>query len=639
VFGFDLAPDGSLSLLGGFPALTGQVPSAFVVGRDGTHLYAALAGANAMQVYTVGATGSLTSAGSAVATDSVPLAEVVSPDGTRLFVANFGSASISRFAINADGSLTSLGTATGTGSQPSGIAMTPNGKYLYAANTGDDTVSVFSVGGTGDLTTVEQPMTAGDGPTALAVSPDGAHIYAANANAGTISAWGIGADGKLTSLGDPIAAGAGARSMAISPDGTRVLVANQSDSSVSRFLVSSNGSLLSAGGSAQGPSGALSVEIAPDGSHAYVGGAASMSSFNLSSAGILTPVSNSSPAIGGTAQAMAVTPNQGPQAKFDVVVAAAGSESRFEGSPSPDSDGSVTSWAWDFGDGTSGTGAQVSHTYQQPGGYAVTLTVTDDEGCSTQLIYTGQQASCTGSMSATRNQAISVAPPPPVVLPEPPCVHDGNDGFCNTADQKGPALTILGVSNRSTIALLDAPDEIVGTVTPDPSGIKEIRLRLFKDDGSIVKKVAVTRKSCRKVKGRRRCAPRPIYKRTCNRSHGKRRCHMTKVVKTSRTAACLTAVRGKSYLVRYACANVPWQVIPGDTTFRDQLPVTLGIGSYTVDALAIDGAGNTDLLEDGRNHIAFKIIATPTNSGTGANVQTTTGGTSTPITDTGSPFG
>jgi chitodextrinase len=54
----------------------------------------------------------------------------------------------------------------------------------------------------------------------------------------------------------------------------------------------------------------------------------------------------------------------------------------FNGSASTDPDGTVTSWAWSFGDGASGTGAQTTHVYSTPGTYAATLTVTDNGGAS-----------------------------------------------------------------------------------------------------------------------------------------------------------------------------------------------------------------------------------------------------------------
>jgi serine protease len=49
---------------------------------------------------------------------------------------------------------------------------------------------------------------------------------------------------------------------------------------------------------------------------------------------------------------------------------------------STDSDGSVVSWAWDFGDGATSTTQNPSHTYASSGTYPVTLTVTDDDGAT-----------------------------------------------------------------------------------------------------------------------------------------------------------------------------------------------------------------------------------------------------------------
>ncbi|MFE6775495.1 PKD domain-containing protein [Streptomyces sp. NPDC057702] len=54
----------------------------------------------------------------------------------------------------------------------------------------------------------------------------------------------------------------------------------------------------------------------------------------------------------------------------------------FDGSASRDSDGSIASYAWDFGDGTSGEGVKPSHTYAKAGAYEVKLTVTDNSGKS-----------------------------------------------------------------------------------------------------------------------------------------------------------------------------------------------------------------------------------------------------------------
>jgi hypothetical protein len=54
----------------------------------------------------------------------------------------------------------------------------------------------------------------------------------------------------------------------------------------------------------------------------------------------------------------------------------------LDGSGSSDPDGSIVSYGWHFGDGTTGYGMQPSHVYASPGTYTVSLTVTDNDGLS-----------------------------------------------------------------------------------------------------------------------------------------------------------------------------------------------------------------------------------------------------------------
>jgi len=52
----------------------------------------------------------------------------------------------------------------------------------------------------------------------------------------------------------------------------------------------------------------------------------------------------------------------------------------FDGSQSSDSDGSITEYSWNFGDGTTGIGQAAQHSYNNEGVYTVTLQVTDNKG-------------------------------------------------------------------------------------------------------------------------------------------------------------------------------------------------------------------------------------------------------------------
>jgi PKD repeat protein len=53
---------------------------------------------------------------------------------------------------------------------------------------------------------------------------------------------------------------------------------------------------------------------------------------------------------------------------------------QLSGASSTDPDGGIASWAWNFGDGTTGTGSALSHVYGSAGTYTVQLQVTDTGG-------------------------------------------------------------------------------------------------------------------------------------------------------------------------------------------------------------------------------------------------------------------
>ena len=71
------------------------------------------------------------------------------------------------------------------------------------------------------------------------------------------------------------------------------------------------------------------------------------------------------------------SPNEAPTASF--TFSCDGLVCTFDASSSSDSDGEVVSHAWAFGDGATDSGEKPTHTYADPGTYAVSLAVTDDD--------------------------------------------------------------------------------------------------------------------------------------------------------------------------------------------------------------------------------------------------------------------
>ena len=76
----------------------------------------------------------------------------------------------------------------------------------------------------------------------------------------------------------------------------------------------------------------------------------------------------------------------------------------LDASGSTDADGNIVSYEWDFGDGESETGVTVEHIFAMAGSYAITLTVTDDQG---------KAASATQEITVAGGGSAPPPPPPP----------------------------------------------------------------------------------------------------------------------------------------------------------------------------------------------------------------------------------
>jgi PKD repeat protein len=61
----------------------------------------------------------------------------------------------------------------------------------------------------------------------------------------------------------------------------------------------------------------------------------------------------------------------------------------FNASATTDPDGTIASYSWNFGDGSTGTGVTTSHTYATAGSYTPTLTVIDNDGAAASVAASG----------------------------------------------------------------------------------------------------------------------------------------------------------------------------------------------------------------------------------------------------------
>jgi VCBS repeat-containing protein len=113
----------------------------------------------------------------------------------------------------------------------------------------------------------------------------------------------------------------------------------------------------------------------------------------------------------------------------------------LDGSGSSDSDGTIISYKWDFGDGSKGSGVSPAHNYQTPGTFIVRLTATDDAGATDTATTTAEiaeknQPPLAADDDYTTKEDTQLNVPGPGVL--------GND-----SDPDGDPITAILVSNTS----------------------------------------------------------------------------------------------------------------------------------------------------------------------------------------------
>ena len=118
---------------------------------------------------------------------------------------------------------------------------------------------------------------------------------------------------------------------------------------------------------------------------------------------------------------IAITPDQAPVAQLDVDARGPGEKMRFDASASTVTFGTISSYEWDFGDGSPTVETatpEVTHESTTAGDYTVIVTETSSAGTSTTQVFTGHAMSRNGGPSARAAVTFTVGgataePPPP----------------------------------------------------------------------------------------------------------------------------------------------------------------------------------------------------------------------------------
>ena len=310
------------------------------------------------------------------------------------------------------------------------LAITPDGRHLYAASYIGSTITTYDIAADGRLRPRPgTPTASGQGSVWPSITPDGRHLYVSNEKDDDVSAYAISADGGLTELpGSPFATGNVPHPTQITPDGRFLYVPNVFSNTISAFSIAPDGALTPLPGSPY-PGGAAgtvpgSIAIAPDGRHAYITEIGTLALpgaptshvhvYAIAPNGALEPLAAAPVTTGlvfSDGASSTITPNQGPTAAFSIKRRGR-TRVTFDARGSHDPDGSIARYDWSFGDGTKRRdgGPTPTHRYRHRRSHRVTLTVTDNEGCSTRRIYTGPDRAVHRRQRRTRQPPAQVDP-------------------------------------------------------------------------------------------------------------------------------------------------------------------------------------------------------------------------------------
>lgn len=189
----------------------------------------------------------------------------------------------------------------------------------------------------------------------------------------------------------------------------------------------------------------------------------------------------------------------------------------------------------------------------------------------------------------------TTVPTPVAFDPYAFCKTTGNDGYCNSPDQIAPVGHIGTPFQAQAFSSGGGPASFSGTVDFDPSQTDFVNLRLMRK-----RTVKVTKYRTKKVWTTKKVHGKKVRKRVKKRV----------AYKVKKTVCSSWSDANSDYKTLKKCdpSTAAKFKAAGAEAWSYDFTSALPSGAYTLDALAVDGAGNVDsVAELGRNRVTFKV--------------------------------
>jgi YVTN family beta-propeller protein len=412
----------------------------------------------------------LTAAATLIGTDVGTGDTALSPNGSTLYIA--GLLGIDEYHPTT-GTITK--DAIHLGGLTSGLAVSPDGATLYAASNANDDVSVLNAA-TG---AVSSTIPLASAPSAVLLSPDGSRLYVWGNQVGTVTVINTASDTVAATITIPGGKMNYNETGCITPDGSTLYVPTAPGPNGAVQVISTATDTITSTISLSSQLNPNGCAVSPDGSQLWVAypNSAETGMIRVYSIAPGYPVLGTGPTTVGDPIEIAFGPDQAPDAALSATPGPQYQATQFDASASTVPYGSIASYSWNFGDGTTATTTTptTSHVYTTQGPVTATVTETDGAGTSTaaSTLTNGIEDFRNGGPQAAASQTFTVPGPGPGTVSgqvgytgAPGC--DGNP-VSGTAPLAGATVSELapdGTSLGSAVTGSDGSYSVAGRSEP-----------------------------------------------------------------------------------------------------------------------------------------------------------------------------